>query len=110
MKAAPFSLVVVTACAMSVAGQSPERVPPGIHKALQAPKPADGIPPVFTPQGRPTADAAQLKREADELAKLAQAVPPQVERLANGELPRDLIDGLKRIEKLSKKLRRQIGP
>ena len=65
---------------------------------------------MFTPQGRPTADAAQLKREADELAKLAQAVPPQVEKLANGELPRDLIDGLKRIEKLSKKLRRQIGP
>jgi hypothetical protein len=110
MKAVPFSLVVVTTCAMSVAAQSPERVPPGIHKALQAPKPADGTPPAFIPQEGRTADAAQLKRDADELAKLAQAVPPQVEKLANGELPRDLNDHLKRIEKLSKKLRRQIGP
>jgi hypothetical protein len=53
-------------------------------------------------------DPAQLKREADELAGLARVIPSQVENVAAGQLPKNLNERLKRIEKLSKQLRREI--
>jgi hypothetical protein len=54
-------------------------------------------------------DPAQLKRDADELAKLAITVPADVERAGSGVLPKDLKDKLKRIEKLSKRLRGELA-
>jgi hypothetical protein len=54
-------------------------------------------------------DIAKIRREADELAKLAAGVPPDVTRLQNGLLPKDVINNLKRIEKLSKELRRELA-
>jgi len=55
-------------------------------------------------------DEAQLEREAEELVRLAQSVRPDVERLRQGMLPKDVVEKLKRIEKLSKQLRGQISP
>jgi hypothetical protein len=54
-------------------------------------------------------DPAQLKREADELARLAITLPADVERAGNGILSRDLKGKLKRIEKLSKRLRGELA-
>jgi hypothetical protein len=63
------------------------------------------------PQVQPARiDHAQLGREAEELVRLAQSVRPDVERLGQGMLPKDVIEKLKRIEKLSKQLRSQISP
>ncbi|MGD0900790.1 MAG: hypothetical protein ABR915_23400 [Thermoguttaceae bacterium] len=59
-------------------------------------------------QGKPKFDAAQLKRDAEELSKLAQAIPPGVEQANKGVISKDLNDRLKRIEKLSKQLRREL--
>lgn len=59
-------------------------------------------------QRRPL-DAAQLKRDAAELAKLAQSIPPEIEQVGKGRLPKDLNGQLKRIEKLSKQLRRELS-
>jgi len=53
-------------------------------------------------------DAAQIKRDAAELAKLAGEIPPAVEQANEGILSKDLNDRLKRIEKLSKQLRREL--
>jgi hypothetical protein len=53
-------------------------------------------------------DGAQLLREAKELAKLAGEVPPLVEQANKGLLSKDLNDRLKRIEKLSKQLHRDL--
>lgn len=50
-------------------------------------------------------DAAQVRREADELAQLADSIPASVDQASNGVLVKDLKDRLKRIEKLSKELR-----
>jgi hypothetical protein len=61
------------------------------------------------PKPRPP-DAATLKRDADELARLAGAIPPKIEEVTSGKLPKDLNEQLKQIEKLSKRLRREIGP
>jgi hypothetical protein len=53
-------------------------------------------------------DGTQLLREAKELAKLADEVPPLVEQANKGLLSKDLNDRLKRIEKLSKQLHRDL--
>jgi hypothetical protein len=60
-----------------------------------------------TPQGR--TDINQLQHDADELARLAQSIPPDIGSVANGALPKDILEKLKRIEKLSKHLRSELG-
>ncbi len=57
---------------------------------------------------RPKVDTAQVKRDADQLAKLAGEIPSAVEQANKGVLSKDLNDQLKRIEKLSKQLRREL--
>jgi hypothetical protein len=61
-----------------------------------------------TAKRRPV-DPAQLQRDARELAMLAQLIPSEVEQVGKGRLPKDLDGQLKRIEKLSKQLRRAIS-
>jgi hypothetical protein len=66
------------------------------------------------PQARVTAErkpasAAQLQRDAQELARLAQLIPSEIHQVESGVLPKDLDGQLKRIEKLSKQLRREIS-
>lgn len=58
---------------------------------------------------RVTVDPAKLKHDADELASLAESVPPEVDQTTKGVLPKDLSEKLKRIEKLAKQLRSQIS-
>lgn len=52
----------------------------------------------------------QVKQEADELKKLAEGVPAQIQQVANNQLPKDLSDNLKRIERLAKHLRSEVTP
>jgi hypothetical protein len=81
-------------------------VPPGVREAnAQTNKPLEQPLP---PKKRPV-DAALLQREADELSKLSAAIPEQVALVAKGQIPKDLSDRLKRIEKLSKHLRGEIS-
>jgi hypothetical protein len=58
---------------------------------------------------KPKFDVAQIKFDAEELAKLAQEIPPAIEQANKGVLSKDLNDRLKRIEKLSKQLRRELS-
>src|SRR3954466_249208 len=53
-------------------------------------------------------EVAQLKKEADELAKLASGVPSDVDHINKGLLSKDLKPNLKRIEKLSKQIRQEL--
>jgi hypothetical protein len=55
-------------------------------------------------------DPAKLREEADELAKLAQSVPADVGQIVQGKVPKDAIDRLKRIEKISRHLRSELLP
>ena len=50
-------------------------------------------------------DPVELQREAKELLELSQSLQPDMESLNHGILPKDTIEKLKRIEKLSKRLR-----
>ena len=101
-------LACVLSCALVMGGQAGHPVPPGIKEADKLTNPAD-VPPQVTAKRRP-ADPAQLQRDAKELARLAQLILPEVEQVENGRLPKDLDGQLKRIEKLSKQLRREISP
>jgi hypothetical protein len=55
-------------------------------------------------------DLAQLQREADDLARTAQTIPTDVASVRKGMLPKDVIEKLKQIEKLSKRLRTELNP
>ncbi|MGA2419632.1 MAG: hypothetical protein ABSG69_06070 [Candidatus Acidiferrum sp.] len=82
-------------------------IPPGRRTAdQQSNAPLD--PPVVFKQQK--VDPKKLKDEAEELAKLSSAVPPQVEQVRQGQVPKDLSDQLKHIEKLAKHLRGEIFP
>jgi len=50
-------------------------------------------------------DPRELKKDADELAQLSQTIPAEVEGISRGLVSSNLNERLKRIEKLSKKLR-----
>jgi hypothetical protein len=55
-------------------------------------------------------DLAQLQRDADDLARTAQTIPTDVASVRKGMLPKDVIEKLKQIEKLSKRLRSELTP
>ncbi len=59
-------------------------------------------------QPNPRLDALQLQREARELSDLANTLPVDVNQVTHGVLPKDLIEKLKRIEKLAKHIRGEI--
>lgn len=82
-------------------------VPPGVVQAGQAESRAEkDIPPPIHP--KPALDVAQLEGQAAELAKLAQTVPLDVASIKKGMLPKDVLQKLKQIEKLSKHLRSEL--
>jgi hypothetical protein len=52
----------------------------------------------------------KLQAEADEMSELAQAIPADVTNVRHDMFPKDMLQKLKRIEKLSKHLRRELTP
>jgi len=73
------------------------------------PTPEDRNPSPDRQLATPQVDPAQIRNDAAELAQLANTLPPDIERAANGVLVKDLKDRLKRIEKLSKRLRSELA-
>ena len=57
----------------------------------------------------PGVDPAELRKEADELAQLSSTVPADVAKAVSGILDKDLQERLKKIEKLSKRLRSELA-
>jgi hypothetical protein len=55
-------------------------------------------------------DPAKLQQDADDLARAAQTIPTDVAKVRRGTLPKDTIQKLKDIEKLSKRLRSELNP
>lgn len=69
----------------------------------------DAFAPAPPPVSRPRVDSARIRSEADEIARLAKSVPAQVSQTEHGVLPKDLSQNLKQIEKLAKRLRRELN-
>jgi hypothetical protein len=70
--------------------------------------PTNGVP-IWTRSARRRVDPARLQRITAQLESLLKVVQPEVSGASKGQLPRDLIPHLRRIEKLSKQLRREIS-
>jgi hypothetical protein len=86
----------------------------GVPKGYDGPLPMPGRrPEVWKADPQPAQarkiDVIKLKTQADEMAKLAAGVPPDIEQLKRGLLSKDLEHNLKRIEKLSKQLRQELN-
>jgi uncharacterized protein YdeI (BOF family) len=55
-------------------------------------------------------DFAKVKSDADELVILSQSIHSGIDDVGKGMLPKDLIEKLKQMEKLSKRLRSELAP
>lgn len=71
---------------------------------------ADSTRPDASPTMQRRIDLVELQKEADDLARAAQTIPTDMASVRKGTLPKDFIQKLKQIEKLSKHLRSQIAP
>jgi hypothetical protein len=107
-----FVLVLLLIMAMQspatgVELQSAQPIPAGRTAANNATRQAEKVePPTAVARG---ASAADLQKQSDELLSLAQQVHTDTQRASHGVVDKDLKDRLKRIEKLSKKLRDELG-
>jgi hypothetical protein len=59
-------------------------------------------------QKSPDGDMARLQQDAQELADLSASIHADIKRVNRGLLPKDVIQKLKRVEKLSKQLRSEL--
>ncbi len=104
-----FTYILLFVLLLASSGRSQTRPrPPGLQQADQAEQQADkSIPPPTTQ--RTHLDFTKLRQDADDLARIAQTIPEDVASIQKGMFPKDMIEKLKQIEKLSKHLRTQIG-
>jgi len=87
--------------------QTPEREVP--RRPVIPPDFGDKGPPQSGPR-TPRYDPAQAHRDAQQLAALAQKVSLQVDEISKNALPKDLMQNLKEIQKLAKRLRAEVSP
>jgi hypothetical protein len=59
---------------------------------------------------RARASNLQLQKDAKELAELCASIPADMDGVKQGLLPKDVVEKLKRVEKLSKKVRQELAP
>jgi hypothetical protein len=112
-----FSLVLVSLAGTANAFQKTIRVPSEPPETMQtgpsaqqqqlerAAEVAQGKSSTSDKSQRSAADLVKLSQDADELSKLAQTIPGDVNQISNGVLPKDVEEKLKRIQKLAKQLR-----
>lgn len=104
-----FGLVVVLLCGSLVA-QSPQSVSDAAIRREQARERAlaAGITSPSRPGPARRVDAIQLRHDADELARLEQTIQAEIAEAQRGVVPKDLSANLKKIQKLSKRLRGEL--
>ena len=68
-----------------------------------------GVQKQITPEEmRDRAARLQLQKDAKELSDLCASVPPDLDGVKQGVLPKDVLEKLKRVEKLSKRVREEL--
>jgi hypothetical protein len=97
----PFSLILqISLLAVPLPGQN---VNPNYPVEIQAQKHA-------TPEDmRARVSNVQLQKDARELAELCASVPADMDALKQGLLSKDALEKLKRVEKLSKRVREELA-
>jgi hypothetical protein len=101
------ALLAVVVPSSAIAQGTP--IPPGIRQADRAEEQAQrDMPPPTPPHAH--VDLIKLRQDADDLARLAQTIPADVASVQRGILPKEMLDKLKQIEKLSKNIRSSLKP
>ena len=90
-----------------VLSQSVQPIPRGRAAANDATRKAEQVEPPAPVAHK--ISAADLQKQVDELVSLSQQVRSGTERASQGLIDKDLKDKLRRIEKLSKKLREELA-
>ncbi len=107
MKLQPFAIILFLVAASVAAHAQSAPIRPGIRQADQAETQTEkNLPPPSNT--RTGIDLAKVSEQADELARIAQTIPPDVAAIQRGILPKDVLEKLKQIEKLSKRLRSEL--
>ena len=83
-------------------------IPPGVREADKQVNNAPNEAPL--PPKPKQFNVKQVQDEAAELAHLSAGIPEQIDYVSKGEMPKDLNDQLKRIEKLARHIRSEIYP
>ncbi len=104
-----FSTFVFLLTAIFISPSSFQKSAPETPGKIELEKHPIEVEPPLGPQPQQL-DLAKIRAEAEELSTLAQIIPVDVAQIAQGKLPKDMAEKLKRIEKLSKHLRNQITP
>jgi hypothetical protein len=104
-------LALFTFVTIPTVGNPTPAVPQSRNSFPTPPEPLDPKPTDKT-QATPTRhlDLDRLQREADDLSRNAQSIPADVASIRKGMLPKDVIEKLKEIEKLSKHMRSELNP
>ncbi|HEV2400966.1 MAG TPA: hypothetical protein VGS27_28795 [Candidatus Sulfotelmatobacter sp.] len=109
MTKSPFLAILLLGCAVSTGAQMKDVYIPGVP-----PPPASMDPNGRTAPDNPKlqrhVDPMKLQQDADDLARAAQSIPTDVANIRRGTMPKDTIQKLKEIEKLSKRLRGELNP
>ena len=104
-----FLVIVLLVCVLSTGAQMKDVYIPGVPPPPAPLDPDHGKTAPDEPRLR-RGDAIKLQRDADDLARTAQTIPSDVANIRRGTLPKDTIQKLKEIEKLSKRLRSELNP
>ena len=110
MKNPLFLAIVLLVCLSSTGAQMKDVYVPGIPPPPPPLDPDHGNTAPDGPKMQRRVDPMKLQRDADDLAREAQTIPSDIANIRRGTLPKDTIQKLKEIEKLSKRLRSELNP
>jgi hypothetical protein len=75
---------------------------------LKHPEDLSAQKPTSPEEMRDRASRVRLQKDAKELADLCNSVPADMDTVKQGAIPEDLLEKLKRLEKLSKRVREEL--
>lgn len=103
-------LIFLLVCIVSTGAQMKDVYAPGMPPPPPPLDPDHGKTGSDKPKLQRRTDPVKLQQDADDLARAAQTIPSDVASIRRGTLPKDTIQKLKQIEKLSKRLRDELNP
>lgn len=105
-----FLAMVLLGCVLSTGAQMKDVYTPGVPPPPPPLDPDHGRTASDDPRLQHRVDPVKLQHDADDLARTAQTIPSDIANIGRGTLPKDTIQKLKEIEKLSKRLRSELNP
>jgi hypothetical protein len=101
--------IVLLGCVVSTGAQMKDVYIPGVPPPPAPMDPDSGKTSRNDPRLQRRIDPVKLQRDADDLARAAQTIPSDIANIRAGTLPKDTIQKLKEIEKLSRRLRSELN-